>query len=177
MENYLGEIRIFGATYAPEGWHICDGTLLSVNDNQALFSVLGVTYGGDGMTTFGVPDLRGRLVVGAGTGAGLTARLVGQTGGSETATVSTAQMPAHTHSYFAAPAVASANIPGSALLQGTIDNGVQYLKSNSSGATADLLATTSIGLTGQGQPHANVMPGMVVNYIIATQGIYPTPAQ
>jgi microcystin-dependent protein len=97
MENYLGEIRIFAGNFAPQGWLFCQGQLLAISQNQALFALLGTTYGGDGQTTFSVPDLRGRAAVGLGAGPGLSPYQQGQQAGYETVTLTTAQLPVHQH--------------------------------------------------------------------------------
>lgn len=166
-EPFIGEIRMFGGTFAPVGWALCDGQLLAISQNDALFSLLGTTYGGDGRTTFGLPDLRGRVPIHQGTGSGLTNRAMGATGGSETVTLSADQLPAHTHTMNASTNAADAADPaGAVLAEGGADI---YVEDNANQALA-----TSIGATGGSQPHDNLMPFQCTNYIISLFGIYPS---
>src|SRR4051812_1587744 len=104
-EPYIGEIMMFAGNFAPRGWALCDGSLLSISQNTALFSILGTTFGGNGQTTFGLPDLRGRLPMHPGQGPGRTGRTLGESGGAETVTLNTTQMPAHTHTASATVAI------------------------------------------------------------------------
>ena len=118
QEAFIGEIRFFGGTFAPRGWALCNGQLLAISSNQALFSLLGTTYGGDGRTTFALPDARGRAMIHAGQGPGLSSRPLGQTGGNETNTLTAAQMPAHSHALNAATVKADATTPQGTLWAG-----------------------------------------------------------
>src|SRR5262245_29652358 len=111
MDNYLGEIRLFAGNFAPRGWRFCDGGLLPIAENDALFNLLGTTYGGDGVSTFALPDLRGRVAIGQGTGPGLTNRPLGEPGGTESVTLVLGQCPAHTHQLFATNAPATTASP------------------------------------------------------------------
>jgi len=180
MENYVGEIRIFAGNYAPDGWHLCDGTLLPIQGNEALFSLLGTTYGGNGANNFGLPDLRGRLPVGQGTGTGLTARLMGQSFGAETALVpsKTAQdprdgWPPHSHALMASSNAATSGTPGENVLAATT-TAVPLYDIQSKPMAFDARAVVSTG--GGCQPHPNVMPSSCINFIIATTGIFPSRA-
>ena len=165
-EPFLGEIRLFGFNFAPRGWGMCNGQLLNVSQNEALFSLLGTTYGGDGRTTFGLPDLRGRSAMGAGTGAGLSPRNLGQKVGAEEVVLTTQQIPAHKHSLHAASEQADQSKPaGHELAGGTFYHAV---------ATDTVMANSSIGNAGGGQGHANVQPTLVMNYCIALVGVYPS---
>ena len=175
---FIGEIVMFAGNFAPRGWAFCEGQLLSINQNQALFSILGTTYGGDGRTTFGLPDLRGRAVIGPGTGPGLSPRQLGSRTGTETATLSVAQMPSHAHTATGTAQVSLSNEVGT-----TSDTDGQYIANHLGGFNEDatpgaklegVSSTTTINNTGWGQSHNNVQPSQTVNYIIALQGTYPS---
>lgn len=164
-EPYVGQLRAWGCNFAPRGWSFCEGQLLSISQNQALYSLLGTTYGGDGRTTFALPDLRGRVPIHQGTGQGLSPRTLGEKGGSEQNTMTTNQMPAHTHTGRAAGEVAGSSKPtGNALASATI-----YLDHN---VDATLNAGTVTNVGGQ-QPFNNVQPYMAANWTIALVGIFP----
>lgn len=167
----IGEIRIFAGNYAPQDWHLCDGQLLSINEHQALYSLLGTTYGGDGHSTFGLPDLRGRLPVGQGAGPGLTPRRLGQTTGTEKVTLQATELPGHTHAWMAATAVADSNTPAGTLLAATASEPLYDMVTDPKQITP--LNAPACGATGGGQPHDNVMPGLAINYIICLNGFYP----
>lgn len=172
---YIGEIRMFGFSRgAPNNWQTCDGSLLPISQYDALFSLIGTTYGGDGQTTFAVPDLRGRLPIHQGTGAGLGTYVIGQQSGSETVTVLPTQMPAHTHTLVATTGAASSLTPGNTLLPGTV-SGDSFYASDVSGATLVAMSSMSSSMGGGSQPHENCMPTLPVQYCIATFGIYPSP--
>jgi len=169
-EPFIAEIRIFAGNFAPRSWAFCNGQLLPVAQNTALFSLVGTTYGGDGRTTFGLPDLQGRAPMHPGRGPGLTSRRLGEKTGAETATVSDAQMASHSHSARGSenPAVASA--PSSNYVA----------RGGGRGANAYLNADTGVGLskellpTGGGQAHNNMQPYLSMNFIIALEGLYPS---
>lgn len=171
-EPFLGEIRLVGFNFAPNGWALCQGQVLSIAQNSALFSLLGVMYGGNGTTNFNLPDLRGRLATGFGQSLGTSNYSQGQVGGQENVTLITSQLPVHTHALVASDQPASVG--------GASQN---YLPSNG-GRGAPLYANTiqsqqslnpsSITPTGGSQPHTNLQPYLVLNYIIALQGIYPS---
>lgn len=181
MDGYLGEIRIMAGLVQhqpPDGWATCNGQLIRIADNQALYSLLGTRFGGDGVTTFGLPDLRGRLPIGQGAGAGLTPRVLAQTGGSETVTLDASQMPTHNHAFNATTNAASA-VPGGLSpangLYAVPSPNVFYADMPSPPIPVlTLLGDTIAGDGGGNQPHENRMPAMATNYIIALQGIYPT---
>jgi|SRR5271167_1144446 len=173
-EPFLGEIRIFGGNFAPNGWALCDGSLLPISQNTALFSILGTTYGGDGVRTFALPDLRGRVGVSFGQGPGLSSYQQGQVGGAESDTLTTAQMPSHSHSVGASE-TPSTNDPKGAVpaksVGPQIGSGAHVY-----GAAPDGTAMNSamVGPTGGGQPVSILQPYLVINYIIALQGIFPS---
>lgn len=170
QDGFLGEIDLVAFNFAPQGWAMCQGQILSISQNTALFSLLGTTYGGNGTTNFALPDLRGRRIISSGQGAGLSNYSLGETGGEETVTLTVAQMPSHTHQVNANTAVGTALTPaGNAWASQTSTS----LYSNSPTATASL-APQAIGFSGGSQPHDNMPPYLVLNYIIALQGIYPS---
>lgn len=168
-EPYVGEIRMFAGDFSPRGWAFCDGQLLAISQNDALFSLLGTVYGGDGRTTFGVPDLRGRVPVHAGTGPGLPQRRQGAKFGQESVTLSIAEMPSHSHDVLASNAVGSQAAPGGAMLASSPT--VRLYRPTPSNVNFDAAATGSVG---GGQSHNNLMPYLCVNFIIALFGVYPS---
>jgi microcystin-dependent protein len=169
-DPFIGEIKIFAGNFAPRGWAMCDGQLMAISQNTALFSLLGTTYGGDGRTTFGLPDLRGRIPVHAGRGPGLSDRMIGQRGGSENETLTTAQLPAHTHTARALDKPGDRSTPGAAHWAATISGSPNYSK-----AAPDVNMHPGILTdTGGGQAHSNLMPFLCVNFIIALFGVYPS---
>ncbi len=169
MEPYIGQIQAFGFNFAPQGWAQCNGQLLSIMDNQALFSLLGTTYGGDGQTTFALPDLRGRSIVHAGQGPGLSPIQLGQSGGQETVTLTINQLPSHNH-----PASVAVNTGN-----GEESSSTSFLSSHASAfneaptAGAVLAGVTSVP-AGGGQPFSNRNPYLGINFCIALEGIYPS---
>jgi len=168
MEPFVGEIMLFAGNFAPRGWAFCDGQLLAVSQNDALFSLLGTTYGGDGRTTFALPDLRGRAPLHQGHGPALSDRRLGSKGGEEHVTLTANQIPAHGHPVMASSAAAdSADPAGRVLAHANIN---LY---GTAAPAADMAAAT-IGTTGGGQPHDNMMPYQVIHYCIALVGIYPS---
>ena len=166
-DPFIGEIRGFGFTFAPQGWMTCGGQLLSISSNSALFSLLGTTYGGDGQTTFGLPDLRGRVSVSFGQGDGLQNYAQGQVGGSETVTLTADEVPPHTHPV-AASTQATSKSPSGAV-PGFTGAGSSY------GTTEDAVMSDSmIGPNSGGSAHANLQPFLVLNWCIAVEGVYPS---
>lgn len=166
-EPFVGEIRMFAGNFAPRGWAFCDGQLLAVSQNDALFSLLGTVYGGDGRTTFGLPDLRGRLPIHAGHGPGLSERRLGAKGGTEAVTLIVNQLPSHTHTVMGANAGTAqsspvVNLPGSGRVQ-------MYGPLDREGAFGPAISTI-----GGSRSHTNLMPFLCVNFIIALFGIYPS---
>jgi microcystin-dependent protein len=169
-EPFTAEIRIFAGNFAPRGWAFCNGQLLPVAQNTALFSLIGTTYGGDGRTTTALPNLQGRAPMHPGRGPGLTDRRLGQRGGVETVTVSEAQMPTHNHSVMASPNPGSVFAPSNTTALARAVGGAAYKDAspNASFAEGSLLST------GGSQPHNNLQPFMAINYIIALVGLYPS---
>jgi microcystin-dependent protein len=169
QDPFVGEIVLVSFPFAPKGWLICEGQILPIAENVALFQLVGTTYGGDGISTFGIPDLRGRVAIGQGQGPGLTNRAMGQTGGVETVALSVSQLPPHTHTAMAASADAHLRSAGGAVW------GAKQRTTLYSSANPDLaMSSSAIASTGGGQAHENMQPFLVLNYIIALQGIFPT---
>ncbi len=181
-DPYLGEIELFAFGFAPNGWAMCAGQLLPIAQNQALFSVLGTTFGGDGIRTFALPDLRGRVPVGQGNGQGLTPRVMGETGGEEAHTLLPAETPPHTHPLQALAnqsTTTNTDAPGPTvvLAQATgMDKNGNPLAMNlyaPDTAPAQAMAAAAIGVTG-GAPHPNLMPYLAGNFCIALTGVFPS---
>ncbi|APV51541.1 phage tail protein [Betaproteobacteria bacterium GR16-43] len=169
-DPFLGEVRMFAGTFAPIGWELCNGQLLPIAENDALYNLLGTTYGGDGVNTFGVPDLRGRSPVHQGQGQGLSNRVLGQLVGIETVQLTASQIPAHYHPLHAISTAGTLSIPTNATFAGASTEEKQYTQ-NAPNVT---MAATCTAPTGGGQPHENMAPFLAVTFIIATQGIYPS---
>ena len=172
-QPFVGEIRLFGCNFAPMGWAFCDGRLLSIAENDVLYVLIGTTYGGDGVTTFGLPDLRGRLPLGQGQGPGLTNRVIGEKAGTETVTLITQQMPAHTHSVLASTGVATTGTPANTLVPGAVSNQTMYV-TDLTGANPFTASGQSISNAGSSQPHENCMSNLAINYCISLFGIFPS---
>lgn len=173
-EPFLGEIRIFPyARGAPLGWQLCDGTLLGIAENDALYALLGTYYGGDGQTNFAVPDLRGRIPIHQGAGPTLSNYAIGQIGGSETVTLTNDQMAAHFHLVGASTA-AGTSISPAGNVPATVANEPFYAAMDQSPAAYALPGNT-IGMAGSSSGHDNCGPTLTLNYCIATAGIYPQP--
>jgi microcystin-dependent protein len=168
-DPFIGEIRMFGFGFVPQGWAACDGQLLPIAQNAALFSLLGTTYGGDGQTTFALPDLRSRVPVCQGQGPGLSPYAPGQAGGTETVTLAAAQMPGHSH-----PVEASTSPAGSGQPAGrTLARSAGHTYTARPG-TRTAMNAAMLGQTGGSQPHGNIQPYLAVTYCIATEGIFPS---
>ncbi len=167
MEPFLGEIRCFGFGWAPVGWALCQGQLLAISSNTALFSLLGTTYGGNGQTTFALPDLRGRTPLNQGQGPGLSPYDLGQVGGNESVTLNAGQLPPHNHTV-AASSTASGKSPAGSVPAFTADG-------SSYGTGNDLAMSPSmVGGGGSSQPVAIASPYLAVNWCIAVEGVYPS---
>ena len=171
-EPFTAEIRIFAGNFAPRGWAFCDGQLLPISQNTALFSLIGTTYGGDGRTTTALPNLQGRAPMHPGRGPGLTARRLGQKFGIEDVALSEAQIPSHTHQLRAATSGAPVDTPSSQTVLGRSADGSFY-QSDSANNLVDL-ASSAVSVTGGGQSHTNLQPFLTLNFIIALVGLYPS---
>jgi microcystin-dependent protein len=171
---YIGEIRWFAfARGAPVGWQLCNGALLSIAQYQTLYTVLGTTYGGDGVNTFGVPDLRARVPIHQGAGTGLSPYVLGQVGGAENVTLQGSQLGGHTHTIAVQTGAATASTPANNMLA-ALPAGESMYTSTLTGTTRDQMATTTIQPTGQSLPHENCAPTLTINVCIATVGVFPT---
>lgn len=169
-DPFIAEIRMFAGNFPPRDWALCDGQLLPITRYAALFSLLGTTYGGDGKTTFALPDLRGSAPLMAGQGSGLTPRSPGESGGEETVTLSLTQMTAHTHG------VAASNGAGGQTPPNHVWSKAETRGTNAyapAAGTQPAMSATALAPSGGGQPHNNLMPYVVVNFIIALQGVFP----
>jgi microcystin-dependent protein len=163
-QPYVGEIRIFAGNFAPAGWMFCEGQLLAISENSTLFQLIGTTYGGDGQSTFALPDLRGRLPMHQGNGFTLA-----ETGGAEQITLTVSQIPAHSHPMLASSATASQTTPSTTVLATPTVPDVYRAFANPAA-----LAPQSISATGGSQPHTNFQPYLCVNFIISLFGIFPS---
>jgi microcystin-dependent protein len=186
-EPFFGEINLFAGNFAPRGWALCQGQLLSISQNTALFALLGTTYGGNGTTTFGLPDLRGRAIVGAGQGSGLSNYTLGELAGSETVSLALNQTPVHSHAISATATLGAQS--GNANQQQPAANRVPAIPTIGTTVGLKLYSTQppdtdiegaqiggnlDLGGAGGSQPHNNVQPFLALNYIIALQGIFPS---
>jgi microcystin-dependent protein len=167
---YIGEIRMFGGSFAPAGWAMCNGALMPISENDTLFNLIGTTYGGDGQETFAVPDLQGRVPIHQGQGPGISQTYqIGETAGTESVTLSTNQIPIHTHALLASTDPANAVAPTGNVLANPV-NTFPYFPSTGSVQ----LNQATLTPVGGSQPHENMMPFLVVTYIISLFGIFPT---
>jgi microcystin-dependent protein len=169
-EPFLGQIKVFGFNFNPRGHALCNGQLLSISQNTALFSLLGTTYGGNGQTTFGLPNLQGRIPVNQGQGPGLPPFIMGEMAGEENHTLITSEMPAHNHTAVANNNAADQTYP-SGMVWANVGSGAGF--SNVAG-NGNIMAAQSLANAGGGQPHNNMSPYLVVNYSIALSGIFPS---
>ncbi|ATL48362.1 phage tail protein [Chitinophaga caeni] len=194
MDEVLAIIKIFGGNYAPTNFMFCQGQLLAINSNEVLYAIIGNTYGGNGVTTFQLPDLRGRTPIGQGQGPGLTNRTLGERSGAETVTLLLNQMPAHTHGVMnvsaklpVSSATGTSNIPGDNKVLASIPRvgsgptARPVLAYAEAGATADTYlqggsVQATVNTTGGNQPHNNMQPYLTLNFIICTVGLFPSRA-
>lgn len=186
MDQMLASVMIFAGNFAPRGWAYCDGQLMSISQNTALFSLLGTTYGGDGRTTFALPDLRGRAAIGPRTGPGLSTYVLGQRGGQQLVYLSTLQIPSHTHAAVVTDGVAALPVnttsgdedesnPSAGVLANTGNDIYSSTPNGNYGAAAPVSGTTVTNLpAGGSQGHNNMQPYLAINYIIALQGYFPS---
>lgn len=178
MEGFIGQIMMFGGNFAIRSWALCDGQLLPISQNTALFSILGTTYGGDGRTTFGLPDMRGRSPMHFGNGPGLTPRSLGQRFGQENVVLNNTQIPSHTHS-----AATTTQIAVSAAAGGESTVNGQHIANHTSAFNEDptdgaflagATSSTTVANTGGNLSHNNMQPNMVVTFLICLQGVFPS---
>lgn len=167
-QPYVGEIRMFAGNFAPAGWQFCDGSLLPISEYETLFNLIGTTFGGDGETTFAMPDLRGRVPIHQGGGF-----ILGETGGVETVTLTVQQIPSHSHPFLATVNFANATTPqGNVLAQTNVAGVQQYFPAQGN----QPLAANSVLPVGGSQPHDNMQPYLCVSFIISLFGIFPSPS-
>jgi microcystin-dependent protein len=170
-DQFVAEIRLFPFSFAPSGWAFCNGQLLPISQNTALFSLLGTMYGGDGKSTFALPNLQGNVAMHHGQGQGLSERFQGEEGGTETVTLLESEIPFHTHMVQVATEPAELRLPGPQRILTDSTSGTAYGPAAGTKAT---MAVETIGLAGGSLPHNNLMPYLVLNYCIALQGIFPS---
>lgn len=168
---FVAEIRIFAGNFAPSGWALCDGQLMAISQNTALFSLLGTFYGGDGKATFALPNLQGSVPIGQGQGLGLTDRIIGEIGGEPTVTLITSEMPLHNHLIQGSTEDATLKVPGPTVYLGRSKAGTIY--QSNTGSSPVLMNFQELGVTGNSLPHQNMQPFNTLCYIIALQGVYP----
>jgi len=176
MDPFVGEIRAVGFNYAPRGWALCDGSLIQIRQSTALFSILGTQFGGDGRTTFALPDLRGRAIVNPGQGQGLSPYTIGAKAGVESVTLSTVQMPAHIHGFGGQLSVNPTPPSNAATPTGNyigVPSQAQYSDTPGADTMAANSVTGTVGAVGDSQAHDNRQPYLALNYIIALQGEFP----
>jgi microcystin-dependent protein len=173
-ECYIGEIRIWSGVKIPEQWALCNGQAMAIRDYEALYSVIGTTYGGDGVSTFKLPNLQGWLPIGQGQGTGLTMRVIGQTVGAETETLTLAELPAHSHAIQATSVAGTANTPSNTRVLAQTPSNFYGPGTDTTKRVAlnDIVVAPNSGVS-PNYPHANMMPYTAINYIIALNGFFP----
>jgi microcystin-dependent protein len=174
---FIGEIRMFGCNFNPRGWNFCNGQLISIAQNTALFSLLGTQYGGNGTTTFGLPNLQGRTPFNQGQGPGLTSRVIGESGGVENVTLLQTEMPAHTHAATTAASAPCKNSVGNSDTPAgcfPAASPAEVFSATSNGSMGAMTVTPNLAASGGGQPHSNLPPYLCLNFCIAVQGIFPS---
>jgi len=176
-EGFIGEIRMFGGNFAPRAWALCNGQILAIANNDALFSLIGTIYGGDGRSTFGLPDLRSRIPVHSGnsTGPGLSSWALGQKAGFENCILTQDQIPAHNHALVVSDTQGVSGTPYETLYGKTTGTNKMFYKEFDAAQTGEFNSET-MGTTGGSQPHENIMPSMGLSFIICMQGLYPPRA-
>jgi microcystin-dependent protein len=172
VEPFIGEIMMFGSNFCPRGWADLDGQLLPINQNQALFSLLGTMYGGDGRTTFGLPDLRGRVPLHVGQGPGLMSKTQGSKGGAEAHALTMAEMPQHHHAFHGSTGGANSEVPTGNLL--ATQKRKDQIYAPAVPGTLTPMHDTSVGPAGNNQPHNNMPPFLTMRFCIALQGVFPS---
>jgi microcystin-dependent protein len=167
--GYLGEIRMFAGNFAPNGWMLCQGQILSIQQNTALFSIIGTMYGGNGTNNFALPNLSSRVPVGTGTGTGMSTRTLGDVGGEETSTLTIQQLPAHNHTIYVNSSVGTTENPANMYFSRNAAGIPEY----SSTTTTTTMGPSAVSIVGGNQAHNNMQPFIAINYIICVNGTYP----
>jgi len=170
MTPFVGEIRMFAGNFPPAGWMFCEGQLIPISENETLFNLIGTTYGGDGQSTFALPDLRGRLPLHMGTGPGGTTYQLAETGGAESVTLTTQQIPQHAHALLASTSTGTQNAPTNNVTAAS-PSVTLYIGD----APDSNLAANALSPAGGSQPHENLQPYLCIDFIISLYGIYPSP--
>lgn len=174
MDEYIGMIKIFAGNFAPRGWALCDGQLLPISQYSAVYAILGAMYGGDGITTFALPDLRGRAPIGVGQGPGLSIYAIGQVGGVEGVTLTTTQIPSHSHTLNVNNGKAGVAVPTTSnSIAAPVDINGDAANGFSQTAPNTQMSPASIGATGGNDSHENRAPYLALNYVICLQGLFP----
>jgi microcystin-dependent protein len=170
-DPFVAEIRIFAFNFAPKGWAFCHGQLMPISQNTALFSLLGTTYGGDGKSTFALPDLQGSAPMHPGQGPGLSLHDLGEIGGSDTVTLLESEIPSHSHTMMASTVLANAQLPTPNTALARSAQGAAYQSNSTANLTA--MSPYALAIAGNSQPHNNLMPYLTFNFCIALQGVFP----
>lgn len=177
-QPFIGEIKLFAGNFPPRGWAFCNGALLPIAQYDVVYALIGTTYGGDGVSTFALPDFRSRVPVGQGTGPGLTSRVIGELGGTETVTLTSSTLPSHTHSAMASTNAGNTAAPGTGVVPAkpvdTLAAPSLYVVPGTSTINPVLMAPNTLSSVGSGQPHTNMMPTLGINYVIALEGVFPS---
>lgn len=168
-QPYVGEIRMFAGNFAPAGWEFCEGQLMPISENETLFNLIGTTYGGDGESTFALPDLRGRIPIHQGNGF-----ILAETGGAEEVTLTVSQIPAHSHPLLASNNLATGTAPSTNVVPARAQ--ASTITPYGSDAPLTTLSPQSVSSVGGSQPHSNFQPYLCVNFIISLFGIFPSPS-
>jgi microcystin-dependent protein len=176
VQEYLGAVKLFAGNFAISGYAFCAGQTMSIQQNTALFSILGTTYGGNGVQSFLLPDLRSRLPIGWGNGQGLTPRVIGENGGVENVSLTTATVPPHNHLFNASTTTTTTGTAGSTVIPGNLKtaDGDFYTAPGQPGLALATLSPSAVTPQGGSLPHNNIQPSMGINYVIALQGIFPS---
>lgn len=174
VTEYLGAVKLFGFNFAPKGYAMCNGQLLSIQQNTALFSLLGTFFGGNGVQNFALPNLQGRVAIGQGQGQGLSAYVIGGQGGVEGVTLTQQTVPTHVHTFNASTANATSGNPSGNVLATVTDANDVFYAPDAGGFVATTMPATTVANVGQNQPHNNIQPSLCINYCIALQGVFPS---
>jgi microcystin-dependent protein len=174
VTEYLGAVKVFAGNFAPKGYALTAGQLLSIQQNTALFSLLGTTFGGNGISNFQLPDLRSRLPIGQGNGQGLTPRVMGELAGSDNVSLLTSNVPPHNHVFNASTTAANGHTAGPTVLLGALASGSAFYATQGTGTTPVPINLNAVSFQGGNLPHNNVQPSMALTYIIALSGVFPS---
>jgi len=175
MDPYIGEIRLFAGDYAPQNWLLCNGAVIPISEYQALFTLIGTAFGGDGVNNFALPKLGGRVAIGSGQGVNLSNRPYNTAGGAEAVALTTANIPSHGHGFFVANQTAVSATPSPSVTFGNVDAAHSFYIDTAQPTTGSIdLGTNAVSSAGTGAPHDNMMPSLALTYIICFNGVYPS---